>query len=137
MENIYVSPTDAKEVALYFCEAKQINPSQKGVMPSAINNAKRLLADGWSVDEIMETIDYVLNTNPSVYSLGYLSFCIESVQEKIQKKRSALIDKAAVQQATQRAESEVKEIEYDARRNDEKFNTKSSIRKKRNFDLPW
>ena len=80
-----VNGTLAKEVAIYFLDMTQERFTPYMVSKSIVQ-AKSLLKSGYTVEEIKNVIDYIINnTNVNMYSLGYVSTAINSVLEKIEE----------------------------------------------------
>lgn len=78
----------------YFQETKQRTTKQ--LMLIAISQAKALLEDGFTHEEIKQGIDYYVKNPPKkgFYSLGFLNYCLPEALKKIEaeKKRLAMYD---------------------------------------------
>lgn len=79
------SPTDAKTVALYFLDQTTDGRNTPPVIAKTINQAKNLLAVGYTKEEIIATIDFTIKRGVKMYSFGYLSSAIADSLREINK----------------------------------------------------
>lgn len=85
--------TIARDIALYFFEKidKRCTPS---MVAKTVVQAKSLLSSGYTEEEIINTIDYIVDeTSTKIYSLGYINSAINSVLEEVNKKKNKEIVK--------------------------------------------
>src|SRR6185312_1688419 len=81
-KRIQPNPTDAKTLALHFLELTN-NRLERNTIQRTIIQVKNVLAEGYSYDDIVKTIDYVLARKAGVYSFGYIAASIEDVIKEI------------------------------------------------------
>ena len=141
------NPTVAKDIAIYFLEAtdQRYTPS---IIAKTIIQAKAILEAGYTKDEIIQCIDWVVNkTTVVMYSLGYISTMINKIlenikeekvdEEKNEKLKKYREDMLNFQQDLLKKEGE--EVSNEAsnrnRRKANEFGNKSRERKKYYFDL--
>ena len=66
------NPTEAKDIALYFLDMTDSDMSKKKIART-IKEAKTLLSEGKTKEQILHVIDKVLDVKgKSVYSFGYI-----------------------------------------------------------------
>ena len=71
--------SDAKDIATYFVNSTNMKAS-KSLMSRTIVQAKSLLSDGFTKDEIIKTIDYVINVKKvDLHSFGYINVVISDM----------------------------------------------------------
>ena len=95
------NPTFAKDIAIHFLELTQdrFTPS---IVARNVKQAKALLSEGYTKEEIIEVIDVVLKKNPNVYSLGYISASINDVLRDLNEaKKRELMEKQKIEMRTQ------------------------------------
>lgn len=141
------NPTVAKDIAIYFLEAtdQRYTPS---IIAKTIIQAKAILEAGYTKDEIIQCIDWVVNkTTVVMYSLGYISTMINKIlenikqevdaEEKNEKLKKYKEDMLTFQQGLLKKEGEevVNETSDRNRRKANEFGNKSRERKKYYFDL--
>ena len=141
------NPTVAKDIAIYFLEAtdQRYTPS---IIAKTIIQAKAILEAGYTKDEIIQCIDWVINkTTVVMYSLGYISTMINKIlenikqevdaEEKNEKLKKYKEDMLNFQQDLLKKEGEelVNETSDRNRRKANEFDNKSRERKKYYFDL--
>lgn len=134
--------TDAKDIALHFV-AMTSGRAAPTIMAKTINQAKALLSSGYTREEILKTIDYIIvKKKINMYSLGYVSSAINDVLKELDKIELELVAKKLKQQIiTSFAEGEQKEVDANgdsAQRNRDKstrFGLQSGERTKSYFDL--
>lgn len=75
--------TDAKDIALHFIKLTVERPT-KAMYPKTIRQAKSLLTAGYTKEEIIKVIDYLVNTkHANMFSLGYINASINDVLKEI------------------------------------------------------
>ena len=113
--------SDAKEIAVYFVNTTDVKAS-KSLMSKTIVQAKSLLSDGFTKEEIIKTIDHVIKVMKIVpYSFGYVNVVISDVLPKI--------NKLEAQQSAKIAQEEMMEF-IEASRNEVRGNDESTNRNK-------
>lgn len=142
---VHANGTHAKEIALYYLKLTQLRATPH-IMGKTINQVKNLLQAGYTKEEIIDVMEYViLERKVEVYSFGYFSSCINDVLRDLkvmkeryeeEKKKKELDEQLASVQNTQR--SEVSVDDQSAERNREKarrFNLQSRKRTQSYFDM--
>jgi 3-phosphoglycerate kinase len=131
--------TDAKTVALYFLDATTDKRYTKGVIAKAISQAKFVLEAGYTVQEICDTIDYIIAQGIMPYSFGYINASIQNVIKEVQKQK--LAEQGKELKAKMKEEivlNEVNDHGESSERNQRKareFGIQSGKRKKHHFDM--
>jgi len=77
--------TDAKDIAIHFLDltTERYTPS---IVAKTINQTKIILNSGYTKEEIIKTIDHIVNnTDVEMYSIGYVSTAINSILKQINK----------------------------------------------------
>lgn len=135
--------TDAKDVALYFIRTTS-GRATPAIISRTVVQAKTLLQSGYTKAEILDVIDVVIDKGIEIYSLGYISTCINDVlrelreAKRVEEKKilsAQLKEEIASQQEQQ---SEVSNDGESTDRNREKldrFGNESRFGKKFNFDM--
>lgn len=130
-----VNGTHAKEVALHFLDVTEQRYTS-AIIGKTTNQAKTLLAAGYTRDEIISVIDYINeNTDANMYSLGYVNSAINNVLRKIQEEK--LIEKQEELRRKLEEErksyisKEVNELDESTERNRNKLNKFSIQSRKR------
>jgi hypothetical protein len=134
--------TDAKDIALYFLE-QTTERYTKPVIARTIITAKSILTSGYTKEEILLVIDRVLKSKPNVYSLAYISACIEDVLRQIKQedlaKQAVKVkeeqEKLALEQRLANVEVVSDESKERNKRKAERINLQSGIRKKSYLDM--
>lgn len=133
--------SDAKEIAVYFVDATNVKAS-KSLMSKTIVQAKSLLSDGFTKEEIIKTIDYVINVMKIVpYSFGYVNVVISDVLPKINKleaQQSAKIAQEEMMEFIEASRNEVRSNDESTNRNKSKLNgfgLQPRFGEELNFDL--
>lgn len=86
--------TDAKGIALHFIDSTTQKATRQ-IMSKTILQAKSLLESGYTKDEIISVIDFVINEkHVDMYSLGYVNASINDVLREIKQKKSVEESKA-------------------------------------------
>lgn len=133
--------THAKDIALHFINvtAGRATPA---IMKKTVNQAKSLLRSGYTKDEIISVIDYIIKKKGiQIYSLGYINASINDVLkelklEDIKEKHKNLEGLLEDEQRKQR--NEVRDDGESTQRNRNKadgFGVQSGFGKKFDFDL--
>jgi len=82
--------SDAKDIAIYFVNSTNMKAS-KALMSRTIVQAKSMLSDGFTKDEIIKTIDYVINVKKvNLRSLGYINVVISDLLPQVLKHEAQL-----------------------------------------------
>jgi hypothetical protein len=82
--------SDAKDIATYFVNSTNMKAS-KALMSRTIVQAKSLLSDGFTKDEIIKTIDYVINVKKvNLHSFGYINVVISDILPQVLKQEAQL-----------------------------------------------
>lgn len=77
--------SDANKVAKYFID-KTAGRATPAIMKKTHIQAKTLLQNGYSKEEIIKVIDFLIDEKKiNIYSLGYVNTCINDVLNKIKK----------------------------------------------------
>lgn len=133
--------SDAKEIAVYFVNTTNVKAS-KSLMSKTIVQAKSLLSDGFTKEEIIKTIDYVINVMKIVpYSFGYVNVVISDVLPKINKleaQQSAKIAQEEMMEFIEASRNEVRGNDESTNRNKSKLNgfgVQPRFGEELNFDL--
>lgn len=92
-----INGTTAKDIALYFFLATDVRYTSS-MIAKTINQVKALLEAGYTLQEIKDSIDYIVTkTSIQMYSLGYLSTSINSILEKLNKEKKELEVKETIE----------------------------------------
>jgi hypothetical protein len=133
--------TDAKDVALYFMRATGVERVTPAIIAKTIAQVKNILKSGYTKEEIIAVIDYVVEKGVRMYSIGYVSHAINDVLEEIEEKKlqeEAKNVAAKLEEEQARKRSEVKNDGETTARNQDKarrLGVQSGKREKFNFDL--
>jgi len=79
--------TSAKNIAVHFIKATG-NRMTPAIMAKTINQAKVLLANEYTEQEILEVIDHITARGVVMYSFGYVNTCINNVLHEINEIKS-------------------------------------------------
>lgn len=133
--------SDAKEIAVYFVNTTDVKAS-KSLMSKTIVQAKSLLSDGFTKEEIIKTIDHVIKVMKIVpYSFGYVNVVISDVLPKINKleaQQSAKIAQEEMMEFIEASRNEVRGNDESTNRNKSKLNgfgVKSKFGEELDFDI--
>lgn len=138
-----VDPTEAKEIALEWLKLLGNKPTPP-LMARTVKQVKGLMQVGFSDEEIRYTMEYVVRTNPNVYSFGYVEACINDVlrkrAEEKRKEESKQVSESLQKQTTAivTSESEVTSDDESSERNRRKakrLGVQSRVREKSYFNL--
>jgi hypothetical protein len=130
--------TDAKDIAIYFCDVTNQQKTSANIR-KFISQSKILLTRGYTKENIFKTIDYITTkTNAKMYSVGYVIACIDDVLKEIEKaelKKSVQNDLAQINTGLQNEVIEdVKSAERNRNRTT-KFGVQSRFREESFIDL--
>ena len=134
--------THAKDIAIYFLDATT-DKYTPAIVRKTIMQAKQLLETGYSKQEIIDTIDYIILRTPAVmYSLGYLSSAINDVLRTLKEERAAvemrrLIEESKANYVEEDTEEVVEDVESQQRNRDKlnKFGNESRKREESYLDM--
>ena len=131
MANNHINPTDAKDIALHFYDKKGWRVDAN--MGRTVNTVKSLLKYGYTKDEIISVVDYVMDkTKKDIRSFGYFNYVMNEVLDKIKQSD-------AKQSNLKQPLPPVKEMSSEStKHNKQKLssrNSKSNVGKKYNFDM--
>lgn len=136
---------DAKQIAFYFFDKTETRAT-KAIISKTIIQAKSILNAGYSLEEIIDVIDYLIDVKKvNLFSLGYISSAISNVLNEINKHKS-LESKSQIAEETKKAMSllmkeqqcEVVVDNESKQRNADKisgFSFQSRLREKFDFDM--
>jgi hypothetical protein len=133
--------TDAKEVALYFLNETTDGRATSAIIAKTISQTKSILKAGYTKEEIISVIDFCLKRGVTMYSIGYVSTCINDclreIKKEEEKEKARLIKE---EQAKQQAENRkaVTRDDESTKRNAEKarrIGIQSRLGKKFDFDM--
>jgi hypothetical protein len=114
--------SDAKDIATYFVNSTNMKAS-KALMSRTIVQAKSLLSDGFTKDEIIKTIDYVINVKKvDLHSFGYINVVISDMLPQVLKYETRL----SVQDANEKVSAFIEASRNEVRGNDESTNRNKS-----------
>lgn len=137
--------TEAKDIAIHFVE-ETTGRATPQIMKKSIIQAKILLESGYTKEEIIDVIDFIVSKKSiEMYSLGYVNACINDVLSEIKKHKSSEIEREKSKEVRKEIESiqecqrnEVADDVESTKRNREKINrlgTESRFGEKFNFDM--
>lgn len=136
--------TDAKDIALYFIKVTT-ERATPAIIAKTVSQAKALLQIGYTKKQILDVIDRIVEKGITMYSLGYVSACINDVLRELKELESIEVKK--LQSATIKKEieshqelqrSEVNDDGESTKRNRDKldrFGNESRVGKKFDFDM--
>ena len=138
--------TDAKDIATHFISATT-GRATPAIMSKTINQAKILLQSNYTKEEIIDVIDYIIDVKKvHMYSLGYVSTCVNNMLSEINaiknkekaKQQEQELKQKMVELKEELKQSEVIENSKSTERNRDKLNrfgTESRVGEKFNFDM--
>lgn len=136
--------TDAKEIALHFIELT-VGRATPAIVSKTITQAKILLQSGYTKQEIIDVINYVIDVkHVHMYSLGYVNSCINNILNEIKinkEKEEAIKQKEEIKQQMEEQQIQQNEVIEDGestQRNRDKLNrfgVKPGLREKFNLDM--
>jgi hypothetical protein len=105
--------THAKDIAIHFLNNTQERYTS-AMVAKTIVQAKKLLEDGYTKEEIIDVINYIVDkTSVQMYSLGYVSTAINSVLRKIEEEKEAQRISDLVEQQKQEYDAIRKEVNHE------------------------
>lgn len=117
--------SNAKDIAIHFINSTNLKAS-KVLMSKTIIQAKSLLSDGFTKEEIIKTIDYIVNVKKiNLYSFGYINAAISSILHEVLKHEASLSTKDTEKQITvfiEASRNEVQKHDQSTNRNKSKIN---------------
>jgi len=143
-KKIKANPTQARDVALYFLDltSDRITPQ---IVARTVKQVKDVMENGYTKEELIKVIDYILDRKSGIYSFGYISASINDVLRKIyeeEDKQVRLLQSVALHsQLTSTIESQREEvgvIDESTDRNRDKargIGVQSRFGKKFDFDM--
>lgn len=140
--SVKANGTDAKAIALHFIE-QTTGRATPNIISKTIVQAKSLLNCGYEKNEIISVIDFLLNKGIQMYSLGYVSTCINNILREMEQIKADEDTKRAVEEMKQEMKTmatnnEVKINDESAQRNRNKarsFGIQSRFGEKHSFDM--
>lgn len=124
MTPVHANGTHAKEIALHFLDTTTDGRNTPYVIAKTIRQAKNLLNTGYSRDEIIGTIDYMLKRGAKMYSFGYINASIGQVIQDVQRelnKENTQQEIHRLEELTKSQQSEVSGHDESSERNRAKF----------------
>lgn len=114
---------DAKEIAFHFFDATQTRAT-KSIIARTIVQAKSILNDGYTKEEIISVIDYLIKVKKvELYSIGYISSAINNVLREVKKQQDSETRILIAEQTQQEISATIEN-----QRNEVKINDESSQR---------
>lgn len=139
--SVQANGTHAKDIALHFLRETGVERTTPAIIAKTISQAKNILNAGYTKEEVIITIDHVVNKGVHMYSIGYVSHVINDVLKEIEEKRTKEKAKLVAQQLQEeqaKSRSEVASNDDSTNRNKEKarrLSVQSRVREKFNFDM--
>lgn len=121
--------SDARLIAFHYFD-KTKSKTTKAIMTKTIGQAKSLLTDGYTVEEITNVIDYIIDVKKiNMYSLGYVNYSINNILREIVKSKE-------IQYKQKLADETNKQIAStnESSRNEVKIDDKSTNRNKNKLE---
>lgn len=135
---IQVNGTDAKDIALHFINVT-VGRATPMIIKKTIIQAKTLLESGYTKDEILKVITYLIDKKEiQMYSLGYVGTCINNVLKETTQQEVKEQVKAAITYEQESKRDEVASDGESTQRNRDKvnrFGIQPRFREKFDFDL--
>lgn len=137
--------TDARDIALHYIDLRKERTTPQ-IVKRTIGQAMTLLKSGYTKDEIIEVLDYVIiDKKVDMYSLGYLNASINDMirEVAVKKNNDSLIEdkqklKALIEEEQAKMRDEVTACDESTERNREKArrnSPESRFGKKYSFDM--
>lgn len=133
--------TDAKEIALHFFDMTT-GKATPAIMGKTINQVKSILRSGYTKEEIIKTIDYIVDVKGvNMYSFGYVNASINSILMEIKEKEKAEKEREQRKEIEKQVTASAKEVKADdesKERNRNKlrrFGVQSRFGEKFDFDM--
>lgn len=143
-KRIIPDPTQAKDVALYFIDVTAGNYDPDKIART-IKQVKVLMERGYTKEEIIAVIDYIIDRKAGIYSFGYILSAIEDVMAKLREMEAEIRAKLEVERVrrelTSTIEGQRAEVSVDdesAKRNRDKaerIKLQSRFGAKYDFDM--
>lgn len=138
--------TDAKDIALHFIKRTSDGRSTPSIIAKTVNQAKTLLQNGYTKQEIIKVINYIVDIKHiDMYSLGYVSTCINNMikeinklEEEIKAKELKKKHEEELNRISLEQQGEVKGVGESTQRNRDKlsrFGSQSRVGEKFDFDM--
>lgn len=132
--------TEAKDIAIHFFDMTN-QRATPAIYSKTIIIAKSIMEAGYKKDEIFEAIDHLVAEGVEMYSLGYLSTCINDVLWKInrnkEKEKSYKVKNDMSEHLQeQRKKGNAYEINTNNRSKRKRTGLQSEFREKFNFHMP-
>lgn len=94
-----VNPTDSKTVALHFLDRTQSRYTP-AIVSKTIMQVKNIMKVGYTKEEMIDVIDYIVDeTDVNMYSIGYISSCINDVIRKIDLEKEKQLVKEKIEKS--------------------------------------
>lgn len=136
--SVKANGTDAKDIALHFLNLTE-GRATKAIMGKTIMQAKSILEAGYTKEEILMVIDFIISTkNIQMYSLGYVSASINDALREAKKHKEQQENKLKMEQLAKEQRVEVSTDEQVRERNRarlERLGIQSTIRRKHSLDM--
>jgi hypothetical protein len=117
---IPVSGTDAKAVALNYIKLIGLEVTPQ-LMARTIKQAKTLLAQGYSPEEIIRVTDYlVIHKGVRMHSFGYVASAIDDTLAEFKRSEQAKSEQTKLAELLQSSRSEVQDFGSSRERNERK-----------------
>lgn len=139
--SVKANGTHAKDIALHFMKVTGVERATPAIFGRTIKQAKGLLESGYTKEEVIGVIDYIINQGRNMYSIGYVNACINDVLREIEKEslaEEAKRVKEVIHEEQSKARGAVTSDGESATRNAEKagrLGVQSRLRKKFDFDM--
>lgn len=135
---VHPNGTDAKDISLYFAYNFSVRVTH-GYMAKTVNQAKLLLEQGYTKDDIMKVIKYIADgsKNP-IHSFGYIIKVMDDTLQKIRTAEKAEQELAKLDVLAKQMQNEVSKDGESTERNRVKardFGIQSRFGEKFNFNL--
>lgn len=132
--------THAKDIAIYFFDHTNQRATKQIFMKTVVT-AKSLLSNGYSKEEILKAIDYLIEQGVNMHSLGYVSASINDVLVKVrerEKKETSVDTKKDMEEylQEQRRKGGTYEIQTNNRNKRKRVGVQSKFREKFDLNLP-
>lgn len=136
---VHPNGTDAKDIALHFLRATGVERATPAIIARTIRTAKSILASGYSKQEILSVIDYIVDVKKiHMYSIGYVSTVINDVLKELSEKEATKKVREEIKQQRLDVGNEVTDDNGSTERNRDKargLGIQSRFGKKHNFDM--
>jgi len=133
---------DAKECVMHYIDKAMDGKASKAFISRSMVNAKSLLNDGFTKEEIIAVIDYSLDVKHlNVFSFGFYNTCIDNMLREANQYQQQIIlaeQSRHIASLNQTTRDEVQANDDSTERNRNKseyFGVQSRLRKKLDFDM--